>query len=291
MGCSSQKNAQVDDTDPNKNKKNEGGEKNKKKENPDIKKKESKELALENDENDNDNDNDLEEEELELGDENNIEKLKKKHMINEYIFYPTKEIPKKRFVKRDIDKVLPSDFANKEKSNKDKQYYCFQKKLNKPKVKKNKFIPDDESEKNNLLQDEIYNFNKNLSKMKSVRPLKREEILKPYNYQIEYDINDDGLLEKRSNKDNSKYDYLDMFPNGEAYKFINRDDDNEKEEKEKKNLVEEAKLKKQKEIEEKKIELINKNDENNIANIINKELKENGLLQDNKKVVENANDF
>ena len=289
MGCSSQKNAQVDDTDTNKNKKNEGGEKNKKKENPDIKKKENKELALENDEND--NDADLEEEELELGDENNIEKLKKKHMINEYIFYPTKEIPKKRFVKKDIDKVLPSDFANKEKSNKDKQYYCFQKKLNKPKVKKNKFIPDDESEKNNLLQDEIYNFNKNLSKMKSVRPLKREEILKPYNYQIEYDINDDGLLEKRSNKDNSKYDYLDMFPNGEAYKFINRDDDNEKEEKEKKNLVEEAKLKKQKEIEEKKIELINKNDENNIANIINKELKENGLLQDNKKVVENANDF
>ena len=289
MGCSSQKNAQVDDTDPNKNKKNEGGEKNKKKENPDIKKKESKELALENDEND--NDADLDEEELELGDENNIEKLKKKHMINEYIFYPTKEIPKKRFVKRNIDKVLPSDFANKEKSNKDKQYYCFQKKLNKPKAKKNKFIPDDESEKNNLLLDEIYNFNKNLSKMKSVRPLKREEILKPYNYQIEYDINDDGLIEKRSNKDNSKYDYLDMFPNGEAYKFINRDDDNEKEEKEKKNLVEEAKLKKQKEIEEKKIELINKNDENNIANIINKELKENGLIQDNKKVVENANDF
>ncbi len=31
MGCSNQKNAQVDDTDPNKNKKNEGGEKNKKK--------------------------------------------------------------------------------------------------------------------------------------------------------------------------------------------------------------------------------------------------------------------
>ena len=28
-----------------------------------------------------------------------------------------------------------------------------------------------------------------------------------------------------------------------------------------------------------------------INNIINKELKENGLLQDNKKVVENANDF
>ena len=41
----------------------------------------------------------------------------------------------------------------------------------------------------------------------------------------------------------------------------------------------------------KKIEEIKKNDENDIANIINKELKENGLLENNQKVVENANDF
>ena len=55
------------------------------------------------------------------------------------------------------------------------------------------------------------------------RATKREEILKPYNYQIEYDINDDGILDKRSNKEKGNYDYLDMFPNGEGYKFVNNE--------------------------------------------------------------------
>ena len=76
-----------------------------------------------------------------------------------------------------------------------------------------------------------------------------------------------------------------MFPNGEAYKFVN----NEEETKEEKPKI---KLPKKNIEEEKKIELIKKNDVNYIANIINKELKENGLIENNKKVVENnANDF
>ena len=278
MGCSSQKNAQVDEPD---NEKNNNKKDKKSKESP--KKKETK--------NENEEDDDFEEEEVMEMDENGIEKLKKKHMINEYIFYPTKDIPKRRFVKKDIDKVLPSDFAGKEKSDKDKQYFCFQKKVNKNKTKKYKFTPDDESEKNNPIKDEIYHFNQHLKQAKAVRPLKREEIVKPYNYQYEYKLNDDDqLLEKKSNKGKEKYEYLDMFPNGEAYKFINSDDEQEENKKEK-NKIDKAKIEREKENEAKRIELINQNDQNNIANIINKELKENNLLDGDKKAGNNANDF
>ena len=284
MGCSSQKNAQVDE--PDNNKKNNNKKDKKRKESP-----KKKETENESDEDDDfEEEEEEEEEEMEM-DENGIEKLKKKHMINEYIFYPTKDIPKKRFVKKDIDKVLPSDFAGKEKSDKDKQYFCFQKKVNKNETKKYKFRPDDESEKNNNpIKDEIYHFNQHLKQAKTVRPLKREEIVKPYNYQYEYKLNeDDQLLEKKSNKGKEKYEYLDMFPNGEAYKFVNSDD--EEENKKEKNKIDKAKIEREKENEAKKIELINQNDENNIANIINKELKENNLLEGDKKAVDNANDF
>ena len=280
MGCSSQKNVQVDEPDNDTKNNNKKDKKSKSKESP--KKKES------NKENEEEDDDFEEEEEMEM-DENGIEKLKKKHMINEYIFYPTKDIPKKRFVKKDNDKVLPSDFAGKEKSDKDKQYFCFQKKINKNKTKKYKFRPDDESEKNNPIKDEIYHFNQHLQQAKAVRPLKREEIVKPYNYEYEYRLNDDGLLEKKSNKGKEKYEYLDMFPNGEAYKFVNSDD--EEENKKDKNKIDKAKIEREKENEAKRIELIKQNDENNIANIINKELKENNLLEGDKKVGDNANDF
>ena len=79
-----------------------------------------------------------------------------------------------------------------------------------------------------------------------------------------------------------------MFPNGEGYKFVNSYEEEEKKKEEKNKTI--IKLPK-KEIEEKKIEEIKKNDENDIANIINKELKENGLLENNQKVAENVNDF
>ena len=124
-----------------------------------------------------------------------------------------------------------------------------------------------------------------MKQVKSIRTLKREEIIKPYNYQIEYDMNEEGILDKKSNKEKVKYDFLDMFPNGEGYKFIN--DDEEESKHEEKKII---KLPTKK-IDEQKIKLIEKNDENNIANIINKELKENGLLENNKKIENNANDF
>lgn len=283
MGCSNQKNIEVDDTNKNKNKTN----KNQKKDSDKSKKgKESKE---ENKESEEENENeeserDSEEEELEMGDEDNIEKLKKKHMIHEYYFLPTKDIPKIRFVKRDIDKVLPSDFAGKEKNKKDKQYFCFIK--NKSQKNNHKIIHEEETGKNqNLIEDKIYLFNQKMRKVKSIKPLKREEILKPYNYEIECDINeDDKIIDKKSNKEKGKYDYLDMFPNGEAYKFVNNEE-------EPKNEKPKIVLPQKNNIEDKKIELIKKNDVNDIVNIINKELKENGLIDNNKKNEKNDNDF
>ena len=204
-------------------------------------------------------------------------------MENEFVFYPTKGISKNKFAKNKKDNIVPIDLANKEQNKKDKQYFCFKK--NKKKSKKANKILEEESEKNNLLNDDIYLFNQRMKQVKSIRTLKREEIIKPYNYQIEYDMNEEGILDKKSNKEKVKYDFLDMFPNGEGYKFIN--DDEEESKHEEKKII---KLPTKK-IDEQKIKLIEKNDENNIANIINKELKENGLLENNKKIENNANDF
>ena len=278
MGCSNKEKIKVDEPDnKNKNKDKKSNKKAKQNKNDDDNNNEEEEYEFSE-----------EEEEIEdVGDHDNIEKLKKKHMIKEYYFYPTKDIPKNKFVRKNTDKMLPSDFASKEVDKKDKQYFCFQKNEKQKKHPKNKFIPDDEeSKKNNIIEDEIYLFNQKIKQIKSFRPLKKEEILKPYNYQIEYDVNEDGIIDKKSNKEKTKYEYLDMFPNGEGYKYVNSDEEEEKKEEEKTKI----KLPK-KEIDEKKIEEIKKNDENDIANIINKELKENGLLENNQKVVENANDF
>ena len=294
MGCSSQKNIEVEDTEKSSKKNKEFSQKNlecKKEENEEQ---ENSEISGENNdaEKENSKSKESDDEEIEMNDENKdkIEMLKKKHMIHEYYFYPTKNIPKRKFVKRDIDKELPSDFANRESSkNKDRHYFCFIKNEDKNKNKKN-FIDEEEkeTEKNNLLEDDIYLFNQRKKKIKSIKPLNREEVIKPYNYQIEYDVNGERIMDIR-NKENNKYEYLDMFPNGEAYKFINNEEEevNLKEKEEEKKIVIEAK----KELEDKKIEMIKKNDVNDIANIINKELKENGLLEGDKKVEENPNDF
>ena len=237
MGCSSQKNIEVEN-DKNLNKENKNINKEiqknvKNKENGNEESKIDVKEEYENSEKENS------EEEIGMNDKNqdNIENYKKKHMSHEYYFYPTKNIPKRKFVKRDIDKELPSDFANIETNDKNRQYFCFVKNNDKDKNKKiNKIAPPEEreTEKNNLLDDEIYLFNRNMKKIKSIKPLKREEILKPYNYQIELEMNEDGIIDKKSNKENNKYDYLDMFPNGEGYKFINNDEEIKPKEQEKK---------------------------------------------------------
>ena len=298
MGCSSQKNIEVEDIGKSSKENKEFSQKNTESKKNKNEEQENSEISGEKNDlkKENSKSKESDDEEIEMNDENKdkIEMLKKKHMIHEYYFYPTKNIPKRKFVKRDIDKELPSDFANRESSkNKDRQYFCFIKNEDKDKNKKKKNFIDEaekeeETENNNLLEDDLYLFNQKKKKIKSIKPLNREEVIKPYNYQIEYDVNGERIMDIR-NKENNKYEYLDMFPNGEAYKFINNEEEevNLKEKEEEKKIVIEAK----KELEDKKIEMIKKNDVNDIANIINKELKENGLLEGDKKVEENPNDF
>ena len=43
-----------------------------------------------------------------------------------------------------------------------------------------------------------------MQKVKSNKPLKREEVLRPYNYQFEYEVNDDGIADIKSNKEKGK---------------------------------------------------------------------------------------
>ena len=262
MGCSSQKNAEVDDSkikDDNHEKKN--SLKNSKKDNrPESDHKKN------NNDKDKDKDNENNEEEAELDD---IEKIKKEKMLHDYYFYPTKEISKNKFIKKSIKEVLPSDFASKEKSKKG-QFLSF---LEKNQNKKNEFTgKEEESSKEPLFNDDLYLFNRKINGMKAIRILKRDEMIKPYNYVNEYEINEEGIKDKKSNKDLNKYEFYDMFPNGEAYKFYT-DEERKKDDKNKINLP-------KKKIDEKKIEEIKKNDVNDIANIINKELKENGLINE-----------
>lgn len=270
MGCSSQKNAEVE------NSKHEDDNHEKKSSLKKAKKNSSRESNDE--ENNKDNENESDEEEYELDD---VERIKKEKMMHDYYFYPTKEVSKNKFINKSVKGVLPSDFASKEKK-KQGQFLSF---MDKNKKKKNKFTgKEEQSIKEPLFSDDMHLFNKKIEKMKSIRPLKRDEIIKPYNYVNEYELNEDGIMEKKSNKDYNKYEYYDMHPNGEAYKFYT-DEERPKDEKNKINLP-------KKKIDEKKIEEIKKNDVNDIANIINKELKENGLINENKNVVvNNDNDF
>jgi hypothetical protein len=279
MGCSSQKNAEVDDSkikvdnhekknSLKKGKKDGGGKSNDEENKNDNDKDKDK---------DKDDVNDEDEEAVELDD---VERIKKEKMMHDYYFYPTKEISKNRFITKSIKGVLPSDFASKEKTKKG-QFLSF---LEKNKKKKNEFTgKEEESSKEPLFNDEFYLFNRKINDMKAIRTLKRDEIIKPYNYVNEYEITEEGVKDKKSNKDLNKYEYYDMFPNGEAYKFYT-DEEIPKDDKNKINLP-------KKKIDEKKIEEIKKNDVNDIANIINKELKENGLINDNQKLVNNDNDF
>ena len=119
MGCSSNKNVEVEepsnDKTDNKNKKNKKSSKSDAKDNSEEeeeKEKEEEEYELNSDDEDNDN-------------ENTIDKLKRKHMMHEYVFYPTTKIPTNKFPKKNLEGVLPSDFASKEKKNENKQYFCF----------------------------------------------------------------------------------------------------------------------------------------------------------------------
>ena len=264
MGCSSQKNAEVDDS---KNKDDNHQKKTSlKKDN-----KEGSNIKENNNDKDTDNENnknkDNDNEEVELDD---VEKLKKEKMLHDYYFYPTKEISKNKFYKKSAKENLPSDFASKEKAKKG-QFLSF---LEKNEKKKNEFTgKEEETSKEPLFNDDLYLFNRKINNMKSIRSLKRDEIIKPYNYVNEYEINEDGIADKKSNKDNNKYEFYDMFPNGEAYKFYT-DEERPKDGKNKFNLP-------KKKIDEKKIEEIKKNDVNDIANIINKGLKENGLINEN----------
>ena len=157
MGCSSQKNIEVDDSEDKNgknNKKNKVGNK----------------VKQNNNKKDNE-DSEFDEEELEMDDVSNIENLKKKHMIHEYYFLPTKDIPKRRFVKKDKDKLLPSDFADKEKK-KDTKYFCFIK-FNISKNNKNDIIKkeDESEENNNFIDDDKYLFNQRMKQVKSIKPL------------------------------------------------------------------------------------------------------------------------
>ena len=255
MGCSSQKNAEVDDS---KNKDDNHEKKNSLKK---VKKDKSKESNHEENNNDSNKDNEDDEEEVELDD---VERIKKERMLHDYYFYPTKEISKNKFINKSIKGVLPSDFSSKEKIKKG-QFLSF---LEKNKKKKNEFTGnEEESSYDPLLHDNLYLFNQKIKGMKAIRALKRDEMIKPYNYVNEYEINEDGIKDKKSNKDLNKYEYYDMFPNGEAYKFYT-DEERPKDDKNKINLP------------KKKIEEIKKNDVNDIVNIINKELKENGLIND-----------
>ena len=275
MGCSNHKNADVED---DKNKKN-----NEKKDDSKKEKKEKKEKNNDNKKRNNPKkDENKSEEEIEIDENKRVEILKKERMMHEYYFYPTKDIPKNKFIRKDIQSLLPSDFASKEKKNKDKQYLCFVPTDNKKDPYK--FMEEEEeSEENNPLNNDVYLLNQKMKKVKSVKVLKREEMITPFNYMVEFNINEDGIKEKKSNKDYDKHEYYDMYPNGEGYHFKN--DDEPKEEKIKIKLP-------KKENNDKKLEEIKKNDVNDIANIINKELKENGLVQDNqKKAEDNPNDF
>ena len=79
-----------------------------------------------------------------------------------------------------------------------------------------------------------------------------------------------GISNKVTNKINDNNGYIDVYPNGEAYKFLSSKDDEEKKEKPKKVVYNKIS-----ELDKAKIEEIKKKDENDIVNIINKGLKEN----------------
>ena len=220
------------------------------------------------------------EEEEESDDE--VKKLKKEKMLKEYDFYLTKEIPKNKFVNQSKNLNLPMDFSNKaENKNQEKKYLCFVE----AKTKKMKKIEIKPNNMNQLVRDEIYLFNQRQKQIKSIKPLSQKEHIKPYSYKVEFEMGQKGIKNKVIKRiNNGNNEYVDIFPNGEGYKFKKDDIEEEKKEEKKDNENNNNALTKE------QIQEIEKNDENNIVNIINKGLQENKLVEGEKKV-DNANDF
>ena len=211
-----------------------------------------------------------------------VEKLKKQKMLKEYDFYLTKEIPKTKFINKNKDSNLPIDYSNNEvKKTQEKKYLCFVE----AKTKKKKKVEIKSNKENQLVRDEIYLFNERQKQIRAIKPLSREEFVQPFSYKVEFEMGTKGISNKVTNKINDNNGYIDVYPNGEAYKFLSNKDDEEKKEKPKK--VVDNKVS---ELDKAKIEEIKKKDENDIVNIINKGLKENQLVEGEKKP-ENANDF
>ena len=211
-----------------------------------------------------------------------VEKLKKQKMLKEYDFYLTKEIPKTKFINKNKDSNLPMDYANNEvKKTQEKKYLCFVE----AKTKKKKKVEIKSNKENQLVRDEIYLFNERQKQIRAIKPLSREEFVQPFSYKVEFEMGTKGISNKVTNKINDNNGYIDVYPNGEAYKFLSSKDDEEKKEKPKKVVYNKVS-----ELDKAKIEEIKKKDENDIVNIINKGLKENQLVEGEKKA-ENANDF
>ena len=203
-------------------------------------------------------------------------------MLKEYDFYLTKEIPKTKFINKNKDSNLPIDYSNNEvKKTQEKKYLCFVE----AKTKKKKKVEIKSNKENQLVRDEIYLFNERQKQIRAIKPLSREEFVQPFSYKVEFEMGTKGISNKVTNKINDNNGYIDVYPNGEAYKFLSSKDDEEKKEKPKK--VVDNKVS---ELDKAKIEEIKKKDENDIVNIINKGLKENQLVEGEKKA-ENANDF
>ena len=215
-----------------------------------------------------------------------VEQLKKKKMLKEYDFYLTKEIPKNKFINKNKNSNLPMDFADvEEKKNQEKKYLCFIE----AKTKKKKKIEIKPDKTNQIIRDEIYLFNERRKQIKSIKPLTQDEYLKPYSYKVEFEIGKKGISNKVINKinENGQNEYIDVYPNGEGYKFKPNDSDEEEKKEEIKKVAENNVTNET--LTNAQIEEIKKNDENNIVNIINKGLKENKLVEEVKAA--NDNDF
>ena len=161
----------------------------------------------------------------------------------------------------------------------------------KRKTKKKKKIEIKPNKDNLLIRDEIYLFNERRKQIKSIKPLTQEEFIQPYSYKVEFEMGKKGISNKVENKTSThdNFEYLDVYPNGEAYKFKPNDSIDEKEEEPVKVKVENA-MDIKETINTAQVEENQKKDENDIVNIINKGLQENKLVEEEKKA-ENANDF
>ena len=211
-----------------------------------------------------------------------VEQLKKQKMLKEYDFYLTKEISKRKFVNKNKDSNLPMDYASTDvKKSNVKTYLCFVE----AKTKKKKRVEIKPNE-NQLIKDEVYLFKERQKQIKSIKPLTKEEHLQPFSYKIEFEMDKKGISNKLENKlANNNHDYIDLYPNGEAFKYLSNEDEEEN-----KKIIKNKVVDNKEALDKAQIEEIKKNDENDIVNIINKGLQENNLVEKENKG-DNANDF